>query len=68
MISASILSPMDYYSNNRNNADYYAYGLPVQGSYALYSTSANPRYAYDLKTGKVIPYSEFDAAFNKIKQ
>lgn len=40
----------------------------VDKAYALYSTSENPRYAYDLKTGKVIPYSEFDAAFNKIKQ
>lgn len=35
-------------------------------AYALYSTSQIPHYAYDLKTGEIIPYNEFVAAFHKI--
>ena len=38
----------------------------VDKAYALYSTSENPQYVFDLKARKVIPYSEFDASFYKI--
>ena len=39
----------------------------VDKAYALYSECVCPLNAYDLKTEKVIPYSEFDAAFYNIQ-
>ena len=57
-----------YYFNR--GADFYWCFIIDKGrvskAYALYGTCENPRYAYDLKSGCIIPYSEFDTSFYNI--